>query len=187
MNRDNLMLILLFLFIMILSFINNIIFLFGYFLSITIFYLIMRGRVGTLISAMLRVLPFLVVLSFAFYISSLLSKGHPYRYLVILNLRVFDMVLSLMFFREFANPLRALSFSSTLTYIFILSYSQIKTFTELYYDFSLVMRSRMVLDTSYKDRILFLRKMAGYFFKKAIARAEDTAMAMKARGFFLYD
>ncbi|GEM_PF-3458483 len=187
MNKDRLMLLILFFEILLLSFVNNTVFLALYLFLIILLFLVKGGEVNGLILTIKRVIAFSFVLSIAFYLHSLFTGENPYRYILLFNLRLFDMVFSVLFFRDFANPVRAFSFSKTLSYMFTLTYSQIQLFLKVHSEFNMVMRSRMVKSGSYKERLLFFAKMTEYFFKKALRRAENTAMAMKSRGFFLYD
>ena len=187
MNRDSFYLFLLILVLLLVSFVDNLFLLSSFLFAIVVAYLGLGGSLQTLLKTIRRIAAFCIVLSVAYWIHAILNNTDPLRYILLFNLRIMDMIISVLCFREFANPVHAFSFSRTLSYMFTLTYSQIQVYMSLYEDFKFVRRSRMVHTGGYSHRLSFFAKMVEYFFKKAIARSENTAMAMRARGFFLHD
>lgn len=187
MNKDNLLLALIIINLLIVSFLNNIAILFTWFIGIIGVYLVFRGSLHALTTTFKRISIFCIVLSVAYYIHAILKGLEPLGYILMFNLRIFNMVTMVLYFSEFVHPIRAFSFSKTLSYMFALTYSQIQLYIKLYREFNLVMKSRMIQLSTYTHRLFFFSKMVEYFFNKAVIRSENTAMAMRSRGFFLND
>ena len=119
------------------------------------------------------------------YVTVALWRGDlSWRYLLLLNLRVFLLTFCTMLLATRINPLRALSFSRTLVYVATLAYSQMLAFRRLLDDFRLAFTSRAVRRPTTADRYRHAARAAAFFLGKAMKETTEITMAMTSRGFF---
>ncbi len=185
MNKDRLYLILATCGILLVSFVNGRGILFFYLSFVLLFYFASGAKGKHFISQFLKILPFSLILSFAYIVHAWLHNLPLLYYIELFNLRLFSIVFTLALFRRVADPVKALSFSRSLVYIFILTYSQAKSYMKTYRDFQLVRESRMIEEGGFKERIRFFRRMLEFFFLKSLEHSKAVSMALKARGFFI--
>ncbi|WP_456485448.1 hypothetical protein [Hydrogenimonas sp.] len=105
-------------------------------------------------------------------------------FIVLFNLRVFDITFLTLYLVPKINVAHALSFSKTLQFLYLASLSQIESFTRSYRDFILALRSRTVKPLSERKKRDFIGAMLYYFLKKALGNSKERAQALRARGFF---
>lgn len=127
---------------------------------------------------------FNIAISVGFLIISLLNQRPWMEYLLLFNLRVFDLTLSTMLFSHYVNIALALSFSKTLSFLLSISLSQIYSYQKSYENFMLSLKSRLIKKMSERSQKEFITSVFGYFFTKALYDSEEKSLALKARGFF---
>jgi cobalt/nickel transport system permease protein len=112
-------------------------------------------------------------------------RGEPFgNYLLLFNLRVFDLTFLTFFFSSRVNIVQALAFSPTLSFLLAASLSQIQSFRRTFEEFGLALKSRTIRPLKERNRRDFVASMFLFFFKKARHNADEFSMALKARGFF---
>lgn len=127
---------------------------------------------------------FNIAISVGFFIISLLNQKPWMEYLLLFNLRVFDLTLSTMLFSHYVNIALALSFSKTLSFLLSISLSQIYSYQKSYENFMLSLKSRLIKKMRERSQKEFITSVFGYFFTKALYDSEEKSLALKARGFF---
>ena len=111
--------------------------------------------------------------------------GEPFAdYLLLFNLRVFDLTFMTFLFASRVNVVQAVAFSPTLSFLLAASLSQIQSFRRTFEEFGLALKSRTIRPLRERNRRDFLGSMFLFFFKKARHNADELSMALKARGFF---
>jgi len=105
-------------------------------------------------------------------------------FLLIFNLRVFDITFMTLFVSSKINLIKAVSFSSSLQFLLIATLTQIQSFVKTFEDFKLALKSRTVNALRKKDRKNFISSMFYFFLKKSLHNSKERALALKARGFF---
>ncbi|WP_263832905.1 hypothetical protein [Sulfurospirillum oryzae] len=127
---------------------------------------------------------FNIAISIGFVIIALLHQKPWMEYLLLFNLRVFDLTLTTMLFSHYVNIALALSFSKTLSFLMTIALSQIYSYQKSYENFMLALKSRLIKKMSERARKEFITSVFGYFFTKALYDSEEKSLALKARGFF---
>jgi cobalt/nickel transport system permease protein len=127
---------------------------------------------------------FVVVVALGYVALSLWRGEFSWRFLLLLNLRVFLLTFCTMLLGARVNALRALSFSRTLVYVLTLAYSQLLAFRRLLDDFRLAFTSRAVRRPTTADRYRHAARAASFFLGKAMNETTEITMAMTSRGFF---
>ncbi|NPA16473.1 MAG: hypothetical protein GXO05_01890 [Aquificae bacterium] len=115
----------------------------------------------------------------------ILIKGFDYGYIALINLRVIDMTFMTFLFVRRVNLFRLFEFSSILTYLLVISYSQILLFKRYYTEFILALKSRSIKTPGLAERYGFLRSATGFFIEKSVKNSSEISLAMKSRGFFM--
>ena len=115
--------------------------------------------------------------------SAILSKPLD-DFLLIFNLRVFDITFITLYGFGKINIIEAVSFSKSLKFLFVATLSQISSFRKTYDDFILSLKSRSVNPLSQKNKKEFISSMFYYFLKKSLHNSHERTLALKARGFF---
>jgi len=126
-----------------------------------------------------------LLFSTAVNLSYLAVHGLDWHYLLLLNLRVIDMTFLTLLFISKVNLFRLLGFSKSLTYLLVVSYSQILLFRKYYGELTMALKSRSIKKPTLKERINFLRSATGFFIRKSVENSQEISLAMKSRGFFL--
>ncbi|MDQ7056372.1 MAG: hypothetical protein Q9M89_07945 [Persephonella sp.] len=116
-------------------------------------------------------------------VSYIFINGFDWYYIALINMRVFGITFMTFLFIKRVNLFKLFSFSETLMFILILSYSQILTFQKLLTDFRFAMKSRTI-KPDFSDRYNFFRRVVGFFMKSSLERSKEINMAMKSRGFY---
>jgi len=127
---------------------------------------------------------FNIAISVGFLIIALLNQRPWMEYLLLFNLRVFDLTLTTLLFSHYVNIALALSFSKTLSFLLTISLSQIYSYQKSYENFTLSLKSRLIKKMSERSQKEFITSVFGYFFTKALYDSEEKSLALKARGFF---
>lgn len=127
---------------------------------------------------------FATILLFNFLVSITYSIFIKFdlEYLLLINLRTLSITYLTFYFISHINLFKALSFSKDLSYLLVLTYSQIINFTKIFYDLKEAFKSR-VIKKEKKYLNLFSKKSVKLFFDKSIYNAKETSMAMRSRGF----
>ncbi len=119
------------------------------------------------------------------YIIYCFSNSLPwFNYILLINLRVFSLTFLTFLFIEKVNLFKAFSFSKTVSFILILSYSQILSFKKYFDDFKLALKSRIINKPRLKDKYNFISNLFVFFLNKSINNTKEISEAMKSRGFF---
>jgi cobalt/nickel transport system permease protein len=107
-----------------------------------------------------------------------------WRFVVLLNVRVFLLACLAALVAMRVNAFRALGFSRTLVYVLTVAYSQALTFRRLHDEFRLAFTSRSVGKVRSRDRYRHAAATASYFLRRALRESGDVTLAMTSRGFF---
>ncbi len=116
---------------------------------------------------------------------SLLKNQFDFEYLLLLNLRVFSITFLTFFFFSRFNIFKLFDFSKTLTFILVLSYSQINIFRKYFQDFKFAFKSRTIIKPSKNDIYNFVISVITFFGNKSVNNAKEITQAMNSRGFFI--
>ncbi len=124
----------------------------------------------------------IITLSFA---SLSLYRGTPFiDSIALMNLRVFLLTyLTFLFIHRIHLP-AALSFSSTLSFLVTLSWSQAILYRKLYKEFLLAHKSRSPIPPALKDRWHLVGVSGKYLLEKSLHDSMEKGLAMRSRGFF---
>jgi cobalt/nickel transport system permease protein len=118
------------------------------------------------------------------YVAIAAARGAlAWRFVLLLNLRVFLLAQMAFLLQARINPFRALAFSPLLVQLVTLSYSQITTFRRLFADFRLALRSRSLASPRLRDLYRHGAATAAFFLGKALRDTTEITQAMTARGF----
>ena len=127
---------------------------------------------------------FNIAISIGYLTIALLQQKAWMEYLLLFNLRVFDLTLTTLLFSHTVNIALALSFSKTLSFLLSISLSQIYSYQKSYENFMLALKSRLIKKMGERAKKEFITSVFGYFFTKALYDSEEKSLALKARGFF---
>jgi len=134
--------------------------------------------------SVLSILLFNSVVSISYIAYSIFKGTEWIDYIILINLRVFSLTFLTFLFISKVNLFKALSFSKTLTYLLVLSYSQILMFKKYFYDFKMALKSRTIEKPKRKDLYNFISTVSYFFLNKSINNSKEISQAMKSRGFF---
>jgi len=111
---------------------------------------------------------------------------HEFRldYVLLINVRVFLLTFLTFLVVERVDLIRALSFSPTLTCLVSLAYGQILSFRRLFEEFRLALRSRTIARLTASQILGHGGATGAWFLRRSLRNSEETAQAMKSRGFF---
>jgi cobalt/nickel transport system permease protein len=119
------------------------------------------------------------------YIIAAHVAGRPWvNYLLLFNLRVFDLTFLTFLLAASINIAQALSFSKTLSFLWTISLSQIYSYQKSFENFMLSLKSRLIKKMNERAKKEFIASVFGYFFTKALYDSEEKSLALKARGLF---
>ncbi|RMA97847.1 hypothetical protein [Hydrogenothermus marinus] len=122
--------------------------------------------------------------SLSYIIFSLIKNENPLDFIILFNLRVFDITFMSLLFSKRVNIIKAVSFSKTLSFLTTVSLLQINNFKKTFKDFQFALKSRTIKPIKDRKKREFIGMMTIYFFKKANHNAEEVSLALKSRGFF---
>ncbi len=167
--------------VLVLTSFHNLYFLFGFLLVL----LILSGKdvLNLTKKALISISLFNSVVSISYIVLSIIQNKEWIDYVVLLNLRVFDLTFLTFLFVKKANLFKALDFSKTFSMILVLSYSQILLFKKSFEDFKLAMKSRLIQKPKRKDFYNFISTTVFYFLNKSVNNSKEISQAMKSRGF----
>jgi len=134
--------------------------------------------------ALKSILYFNLVISIGYILMAILHQRAWIDYILLFNIRVFNLTLLTLLFTHYANIAQALSFSKTLSFLWTISLSQIYSYQKSYDNFMLSLKSRMIKKMGERAKKEFIASVFGYFFKKALYDSEEKSLALKARGLF---
>lgn len=152
--------------------------------AIILLFLAKREWFKMLKKALKSIFFFNIAISIGFVAIALLQHKPWMEYLLLFNLRVFDLTLTTMLFSHYVNIALALSFSKTLSFLLSISLSQIYSYQKSYENFMLALKSRLIKKMGERAKKEFITSVFGYFFTKALYDSEEKSLALKARGFF---
>ncbi|ARU48847.1 hypothetical protein Sdiek1_1686 [Sulfurospirillum diekertiae] len=116
---------------------------------------------------------FNIAITLGYLIIALVQQKPWLDYLLLFNLRVFDLTLTTMLFSHYVNIALALSFSKTLSFLLSISLSQIYSYQKSYENFMLALKSRLIKKMSERAQKEFITSVFGYFFTKALYDSEE--------------
>ena len=125
------------------------------------------------------------IVSISYIIYSVLKNQEWFEYIILLNLRVFTITFMTFLFIQKINIFKALSFSKTLQFLLVLSYSQILIYKKSFNEFKLALKSRTIQKPERKDMYNFISRVSYFFLNKSINNSKEISQAMKSRGFFI--
>ncbi len=148
--------------------------------------LLLAGHDATrLLRRSLRViLVFNLAVSLGYVLLAWLRGISPWETLLLINLRVLLLTLLTFLFISRVNLFRALDFSPTLSWLLALAYSQALGFQRAHAEFRLALASRCLERPRLIDRYRASAAAAAWFMDRALATARESALALRARGFF---
>ena len=133
----------------------------------------------------LSIILFNSIVSISYVIYSVLKNQEWFEYILLLNLRVFTITFMTFLFINRVNIFKALSFSKTLQFLLVLSYSQILTYKKSFNEFKLALKSRTIQKPERKDMYNFISRVFYFFLNKSMNNSKEISQAMKSRGFFI--
>lgn len=157
--------------------VHNIYFYFSFFLFLIVLDFNFFFKKIKRVFATILLFNFLVSITYSIFIKFDLE------YLLLINLRTLSITYLTFYFISHINLFKILPFSKNLTFLLVLTYSQIMSFIKIFSDLKEAFKSR-VIKKEKKYLKLFSRKAVNLFFTKSIYNARETSMAMRSRGFF---
>lgn len=130
------------------------------------------------------IISFNLTISLGFILVSTLKDQPWLDFIMLFNLRVFDLSFMTILFAQSVNLSSLLRFSPTLSFLFTVSLSQITSYQKSYENFLLSLKSRLIKKMGERRKKEFIGAVFGYFFKKALYDSSEKSLALKARGFF---
>ncbi len=104
--------------------------------------------------------------------------------IILINLRTFTLTYLTFLFIGKVNLFSVFSFSKTLTYLLTISYSQILSFRQIFEEFRLALKSRLIKKPKRIDIYHFISSTAYFFMNKSLNNSKEIFQAMQSRGFF---
>jgi len=129
------------------------------------------------------ILLFNLGVSLGYLLVSYLKGVSGWEFLFYINLKVYILTYSVFLFFERVDVVEFFSFSKELSYLLMISLSQIISYKKSFEDFRLAYRARVVRNLRQRERG-FITTVFEFFMKKALNDSKERTMAMKARGFF---
>ncbi len=118
------------------------------------------------------------------YLTVALFQGiDPYHYILYINLKVFTLTYFVFYFFHKINMVEFFSFSKDLSFLLMITLSQIISYKKTYEDFKLAYKARVIKKLQSREKKFILRVFE-FFFSKALQDSKERTLAMKARGFF---
>ena len=181
--KDKLLFVLYLLSIVILTSVHDI----WFFVAFLSFLFVFSGKdiFSILKKTALSIILFNSIVSISYIIYSVSKNQEWLEYIILLNLRVFTITFMTFLFIQKVNIFKALSFSKTLQFLVVLSYSQILTYRKSFNEFKLALKSRTIQKLERKDMYNFISRVSYFFLNKSINNSKEISQAMKSRGFFI--
>ncbi len=132
---------------------------------------------------LVSILLFNLIISLSYLIARL-SEGKPWLdYILLINLRVFAATYFTFLFVSKINFFKALEFSPSLSFIFIIAYSQIINYKRIYENFKQAFKSRNLNSLKTEWRYNFLKSVFFCLFRTALHSSDEISLSMKSRCF----
>jgi len=122
-------------------------------------------------------------ISLGYILMSYLKGISPLEFLVYINLKVYLLTYFVFYFFSKVNIVEFFSFSKELSYLMMISLSQIISYKKTFEDFKSAYKARVIKKLRQREK-RFIAKVFEFFMKKALYDSKERTMAMKARGFF---
>ena len=144
------------------------------------------GRRATRIlgRALLTVGPVLLAVGGSWWIAQRLTGGDPWPVLTLLATRVLLIALLTGALLQHIDPLRAVAFSPTLTFLLTAAWSQWLVLRRLHREMQTALTSRLLRPAGLTLLWRHAAARAATVLERSLARAEQTTDAMRSRGFF---
>jgi cobalt/nickel transport system permease protein len=133
--------------------------------------------------ALVAMLLFNSVVTLSYLVVASLGDGISWHYVILVNTRVFALTSLTFLLVESVDPFRVVGFSRSLTYLLVLTWSQILTLRRTAGEFRHALLSRTPVRPSKRNLIRHGAGIGAYFISRTIHDADDIAQAMKSRGF----
>ncbi|UCN01295.1 hypothetical protein LCX93_05095 [Sulfurimonas sp. SWIR-19] len=121
--------------------------------------------------------------SLGYFIVASLKGIDPYHYIFYINLKVFTITYFVFYFFHKINMVEFFAFSKDLSFLLMITLSQIISYKKTYEDFTLAYKARVIKKLHSREKKFILRVFE-FFFSKALKDSKERTLAMKARGFF---
>ncbi len=125
------------------------------------------------------------IVSVFYYYLATINGSFSYYSLIIFNLRTFTLLFITFLMLEKVNVFSVFSFSKTVSFLLILSYSQMLAFKKTLNDFSLAYKSRTIIKPKFNDLHKFIGNMTLFFLRQAMANSTEILLALKSRNISL--
>ncbi len=133
--------------------------------------------------SVLSVLCFNTVISIGYMVAAVIKGNFSAEYIMLINLRVLTLTFMTFLLMERINLFKALSFSSTLSFILVLAMSQVLEFRKVLADFKYALKSRTLERVGQKNLSGYIASTIFFFLHKSIYNSREITQAMKSRGF----
>ncbi|MFN3598676.1 MAG: ABC transporter permease [Aquificaceae bacterium] len=185
--RDKLLLLVYLLSVIYLSCLGNVvILLIGFCFLLTLLSLIpVKNKLELLKHSFFSFFLFSFVISFSYLLLEL-SSGNKggFEYFLMVNLRSFEITFLTFLFLRVANLYKAFDFSKTLTFLLVITVSNILMYNKLLKDFKDALKSRILEKPTRQVSVAFIKRLSLFFFDKSINISREVYQAMKSRGFY---
>jgi len=114
-----------------------------------------------------------------------INGSFSYYSLIIFNLRTFTLLYLTFVMLEKVNVFSVFPLSKSLSFLLILSYSQILAFKKTYNDFSLAYKSKTIVKPKIKELHTFIANTTVFFIRQAMTNSTEILMALKSRNIIL--
>ncbi len=148
---------------------------------------LLSGRSGPgLLARVLRaVWPFMVAVSLGYVVVGYENRQATAETLLLINARVMALTLLTFTVLRRLDLRKALGFSTTLSFVLILTTSQVLTFRRLFTDFRQALDSRTPGRAGLLTALRHGAATSAWFLRRAEHDAAEITQALEARGFFL--
>jgi len=178
LNRDQIILIGLFVFIIALSSIHIV----DIFLFLTLFLILLSPKIA--LKSLKSIFLFNTSVTLGYIIKAYFTDIFDYNFLLLFNLRVFDITFLVFYIFSKINIIKAFLFVPNLQYLLLISLNQIKSYIKTYDEFNIALKSRVIKPLKDNNKKHFVFAMFYFFLKKSLHNSQERTMALKARGFF---
>jgi len=102
-----------------------------------------------------------------------------------LNLRTFGLLGGTLLFVTNANPFKIFPRAVRWNTLLVLVLSQIFQYRRLWEEFQMALKSRTIINPSWRQRFNHTLRLALYFFLRALYQGEELSLGLQSRGFHL--
>jgi cobalt/nickel transport system permease protein len=134
--------------------------------------------------ALVAIMIFNSIITISYVVITLVQGSFSFRYVALINLRVFLLTSLTFLLVDKINPFKAFAFSRSLLYLLTLAYSQVLTLRRLFEEFRLALKSRSPSRPAARDLYRHGASTGAFLLRKSINDTTDITQAMKSRGFF---